>query len=80
MVCRRSAGRRERRSRAHRPAWSSGGPDTDVKLAMRVATPFVVIASHPCTEPQSWATRWTGASGLVWSNTASRSSTSIGNA
>ena len=75
-ACRRSAGRGAACSVPTEPAWSSGGPEMEVKLAKRFARPFVVTASHPCTEPQSWATRWTGASGLVWSTTASRSSTS----
>ncbi len=49
----------------------------EVKEAIRPSVRRTVANSHACTEPQSWPTRWTGASGLTASATARKSSVSF---
>lgn len=50
------------------------GPDTDVNDTMRAAEPCRLRYSQIPTEPQSWASTCTGASGLTASITAEKSS------
>lgn len=59
------------------PKWSRDGPDMEVKEAIRPSVRRTVANSQPCTEPQSWPTRWTGRPGLTASATARKSSVSF---
>ena len=62
-----------RRVRIQGRIWSSRGPATAVKDAIRPPAVAVVSASQHWNAPKSWPTRWTGRSGLRASITAWRS-------